>query len=572
MLAALREHGAPALVAQALLRAAFPAAVAEEGGAFAGVGDLTATQSEQLTNALHSAAGRLLADAQAAGQLVMAYQPEAAHPPAVAQLLDAVLWLAEQRPAPVDAGLPAQLLEQVGRAGNSCLGGSCSRMRRPVARTSLLAGQGRWVGCCLSAHWVLQASGTPAAAPCQPVPPGAAHDATARLAHATAIRLACLHPLQITEGASNADCEGVFAWLDERTPTFKVAALGACRCCHHACVAVAASMACLPPLGAARLPPYVHVSPALFDKCAPTPTRSRPRLRGGPSSRCCAPATCCSSGSARWAGGRPAVVACSGRGATPCRGRLLSAVWQGWGSAVVASVAEVKHRAEGCCCMLLPTACSTGVVCEHQSCPLATKKRRCNTGPPIRHHPAECQRHAVRPRPAPLGQVPAPQYSSTALQLWAPILPSAERQRDAVRPALFGQVPAPHSSIAALHVLLPSAERQRHAVRSRPALLGEVPAPHGAQRRQPSGCLQHRQRDASGGGAGGKLGSFLWGTARLGSCFWGAVRLGSFLWGSRPPHVWGLLPPCLAALLRVCCSGCAKRGPALGPPHPAVQG
>ena len=28
--------------------------------------------------------------------------------------------------------------------------------------------------------------------------------------------------LQITEGASNADCEGVFAWLDERTPTFKV--------------------------------------------------------------------------------------------------------------------------------------------------------------------------------------------------------------------------------------------------------------------------------------------------------------------------------------------------------------
>ncbi|PRW33147.1 THO complex subunit 1 [Chlorella sorokiniana] len=138
-LAALQEHGAPALVAQALLRAAVPAAVAEEGGEFAGVHELSSGQSEQLTNALHAAAGRLLADAQAAGQLVMAYQPNPAHPPAVAQLLDAVLWLAEQRPAPVEAGLPAQLLEQ------------------------------------------------------------------------------------ITEGASNADCEGVFAWLDERTPTFKSA-------------------------------------------------------------------------------------------------------------------------------------------------------------------------------------------------------------------------------------------------------------------------------------------------------------------------------------------------------------
>lgn len=113
-LTALQDHAAPALVAQALLRAAFPAAVVDEGGSFAGVRELSSGQCEQLTNALHSAAGRLLADAQAAGQLVMAYQPNPEHPPAVAQLLDAVLWMAEQRPAPVEAGLPAQLLEQVG--------------------------------------------------------------------------------------------------------------------------------------------------------------------------------------------------------------------------------------------------------------------------------------------------------------------------------------------------------------------------------------------------------------------------------------------------------------------------
>ncbi len=114
VLTTLREHGAPALVAQALLRAACPAAVIEEGGTFAGVRELSSGRSEQLTNALHSAAGRLLADAQAAGQLVMAYQPDGEHPPAVARLLDAALWLAQQRPVPVDAGLPSQLLEQVG--------------------------------------------------------------------------------------------------------------------------------------------------------------------------------------------------------------------------------------------------------------------------------------------------------------------------------------------------------------------------------------------------------------------------------------------------------------------------
>ncbi len=38
--------------------------------------------------------------------------------------------------------------------------------------------------------------------------------------HSASFRLKT--PPQITEGASNADCEGVFAWLDERTPTFKV--------------------------------------------------------------------------------------------------------------------------------------------------------------------------------------------------------------------------------------------------------------------------------------------------------------------------------------------------------------
>lgn len=113
MLGALQEHEQPPVVAQALLRAAFPGTVVEEGGAFAGLQQLTPAQQEALTNALHAAAGQLLEDAQAVGQGAMAYSLAGHGQAAAATLLDAVFWLAEQKPAPVDPGLPAQLLEQV---------------------------------------------------------------------------------------------------------------------------------------------------------------------------------------------------------------------------------------------------------------------------------------------------------------------------------------------------------------------------------------------------------------------------------------------------------------------------
>lgn len=70
-------------------------------------------RQEQLTNAVHAAAGQLLADAKAAGQAAMAYCLAPAGAAALPQLLDAVMWLAEQQAPPVEPGLAAQLLEQV---------------------------------------------------------------------------------------------------------------------------------------------------------------------------------------------------------------------------------------------------------------------------------------------------------------------------------------------------------------------------------------------------------------------------------------------------------------------------
>ncbi|EFN51183.1 hypothetical protein CHLNCDRAFT_55304 [Chlorella variabilis] len=145
VLDALRQHSQPEAVATQLVRAAFPeAAAAEPPPAFR---PLPAAQQEQLANALHAAAGQLLADAKAAGCQVMQYQlGQGREQGAVAELLDAVLWLAAQKPSPLDVGLPAQLLEQ------------------------------------------------------------------------------------ITEGASVQDCEGVFAFLDSRTATFKSPAFQEARC------------------------------------------------------------------------------------------------------------------------------------------------------------------------------------------------------------------------------------------------------------------------------------------------------------------------------------------------------
>ncbi|KAL4439830.1 hypothetical protein ABPG75_002831 [Micractinium tetrahymenae] len=165
VLQALREHADPEAAGRALMRLAFPESVLQPGpnGAKKGrEGDadmaeagaappaafekLPPQRQEQLTNAVHAAAGQLLADAKAAGQAAMAYcfAPAGSnggatpHPQAaLAQLLDAVMWLAQQQAPPVEPGLPAQLLEQ------------------------------------------------------------------------------------ITEGADNADCEGLFAYLDSRTGAFK---------------------------------------------------------------------------------------------------------------------------------------------------------------------------------------------------------------------------------------------------------------------------------------------------------------------------------------------------------------
>ncbi|KAI3423130.1 hypothetical protein D9Q98_010686 [Chlorella vulgaris] len=112
VLDALRQHTLPEAVAQQLVHASFPdAVVSVSPPAFK---PLPAAQQEQLTNALHAAAAQLLADAKAAGQQVMQYKLEPGREQAaVAELLDAVLWLAPQTPSPLDIGLPAQLLEQI---------------------------------------------------------------------------------------------------------------------------------------------------------------------------------------------------------------------------------------------------------------------------------------------------------------------------------------------------------------------------------------------------------------------------------------------------------------------------
>ncbi|KAL4423622.1 hypothetical protein ABPG77_009209 [Micractinium sp. CCAP 211/92] len=138
VLQALRESPDPETAGRALMRLACPDAVLHsgangnkkqgsdgdaemaeaDGGPAAAFDKLPPQRQEQLTNAVHAAAGQLLADAKAAGQAAMAYclepatgppQPQAALP----QLLDAVMWLAQQRAAPLEPGLAAQLLEQI---------------------------------------------------------------------------------------------------------------------------------------------------------------------------------------------------------------------------------------------------------------------------------------------------------------------------------------------------------------------------------------------------------------------------------------------------------------------------
>ena len=113
VLGALAQHDAPAAAAQALLRATFPAGLAEQGGEVTGLQPLAPREQEALTNALHAAAGQLLEDAQAAGAPLMSYTLAGRQAAAMPTLLDAAIWLADQRPAALEAALPAQLLEQV---------------------------------------------------------------------------------------------------------------------------------------------------------------------------------------------------------------------------------------------------------------------------------------------------------------------------------------------------------------------------------------------------------------------------------------------------------------------------
>lgn len=133
MVQALRDHTEPDRVAQQLMQQAFPAAVLD-GGAPAGATAaastaataaplfkaLDAPEKEALANALHAAAAQMLSDAKAAGQQVMSHiLREGQEQAAVALLVDAVLWLAVQRAAPVEPPLAAQLLEQASRGSSS---------------------------------------------------------------------------------------------------------------------------------------------------------------------------------------------------------------------------------------------------------------------------------------------------------------------------------------------------------------------------------------------------------------------------------------------------------------------
>lgn len=115
ILSALRQHTQPEAGALALLRAAFPSALGEEApdGGGPAFRSLPPAERELLAAALAAAADALVSGATRAGTPVMAYRlaPDAPH--AVAGLVDAALWLAGRAPAPVDAGLPAHLLEQV---------------------------------------------------------------------------------------------------------------------------------------------------------------------------------------------------------------------------------------------------------------------------------------------------------------------------------------------------------------------------------------------------------------------------------------------------------------------------
>ena len=127
VLQALRGEQAPEASGALLVRLAFPEAMGSADGdtatgeaASSGVDPvsfrkLTAVQQEQLTNAVHGAARQLAHEARAASQPLLAYSiVEGREQAAAAQLLDAVVWLARQTPAPVEPGLAAQLLEEVG--------------------------------------------------------------------------------------------------------------------------------------------------------------------------------------------------------------------------------------------------------------------------------------------------------------------------------------------------------------------------------------------------------------------------------------------------------------------------
>ena len=124
MVQALRDHTEPDRVAQQLMLQAFPAAVLDGPAAAAAAGTaaaqlfkpLDAPAKEALANALHAAAAQLLSEAKAAGQEVMRHRlQEGQEQAAVALLVDAVLWLAAQRAAPVEHPLAAQLLEQASK-------------------------------------------------------------------------------------------------------------------------------------------------------------------------------------------------------------------------------------------------------------------------------------------------------------------------------------------------------------------------------------------------------------------------------------------------------------------------
>lgn len=114
VLEALAQHTEPDRAALQLVRLTFPSAVmADEEGGTATFKSLPAADRDLLSAALVAAAAALVAQATQAQVQVMAYRLEGNEQPAAAALVDATLWLCDQQPAPVDAGLPAQLLEQV---------------------------------------------------------------------------------------------------------------------------------------------------------------------------------------------------------------------------------------------------------------------------------------------------------------------------------------------------------------------------------------------------------------------------------------------------------------------------